>query len=162
MPDWDEGGARAVQDDVTDAAIREHRQRLGHGDQWPAPDFGASDWERGEPTFEEKVEQVRAALERHVDLVALGAVWSKRLNDPDTWTDRRGTAHAIATMDPDHRMNVLGMLRRYSARLQHVVELYELSTMPETDTAWLDEAPLTPLEWMREQPCFKALVNASL
>jgi hypothetical protein len=103
-------------------------------------------------------EDIEMEGREYLDLIALGAVWHKRLNDSQAWTDRNGDKTLIERLDPEHRLNILGYLRKNSARIQHVVGLYELSRMEIGQDQWAE--PETPLEWIRETPCFRALVAA--
>lgn len=99
------------------------------------------------------------------NLIPLGAIWHKRLQNRDTWTDANDKTTTITQMTPEHRSNVRRYLRRHMARLELVTSLYLLQTLPRDEESWTDEvvdalAIQTPLEWLYSQPLFQALVAA--
>jgi hypothetical protein len=98
--------------------------------------------------------------------------WSRFLQD-QWWVDKHGTVHDIATMDPDHRKNVINFCRRRADvialgeyfRLSISLAQYEYGrgTIPD-GVFWAFETMLAELEdgptWMENTPLMRALVTA--
>lgn len=94
------------------------------------------------------------------NLIALGATWYARLQQTESWEDRKGIARHITAMDKAHREYVRRYLRQHCARLELLCSLYLLSRQESVEDTGGAPITQTPLEWLYSQPVFKALVAA--